>query len=225
MNKPYIVSHMMTSIDGRIDCGMTVKLLGVEEYYATLNELKLTATLSGRVTAQLEMANPGAFVAKNKEPLDVEKFSKKVNSEEYSIVVDTKGCLLWQEHSATPLIIITSEAVSKEYLAYLDEKNISWIACGKKGINLTRAMEILAEEFDVKRIGIVGGGTINASFLNEGLLDEISILLAPGIDGRKGMTAVFDGLPMETEPFSLKLKKVTPYENGAIWLQYQTKQA
>ena len=119
--------------------------------------------------------------------------------------------------------IITSEAVAKEYLAYLDERNISWIACGKERINLAKAMEILAEEFGVKRLGIVGGGTINAGFLNEGLLDEISILLAPGIDGRKGMTAVFDGLPMETEPISLKLKNVAQYDSGALWLQYQTR--
>ena len=27
MNKPYIICHMMTSVDGRIDCGMTAKLL------------------------------------------------------------------------------------------------------------------------------------------------------------------------------------------------------
>ena len=34
MNKPYIVCHMMTSVDGRIDCAMTEHLPGVQEYYA-----------------------------------------------------------------------------------------------------------------------------------------------------------------------------------------------
>lgn len=28
MNKPYIIVHMMTSVDGRIDCGMTAQLAG-----------------------------------------------------------------------------------------------------------------------------------------------------------------------------------------------------
>ena len=28
MNKPYIVCHMMTSVDGRIDCAMTEQLPG-----------------------------------------------------------------------------------------------------------------------------------------------------------------------------------------------------
>ncbi|MCJ8182707.1 hypothetical protein [Lactiplantibacillus pentosus] len=32
MNKPYIICHMMTSVDGRIDCNMTAQLRGVEDY-------------------------------------------------------------------------------------------------------------------------------------------------------------------------------------------------
>ena len=39
MNKPYIICHMMTSIDGRIDCAMTSQLKGVEAYYKTLDQL------------------------------------------------------------------------------------------------------------------------------------------------------------------------------------------
>lgn len=49
-----------------------------------------------------------------------------------------------------PYLIVTSEKVSKEYLNYLDGQNISWIACGKESVNLVRATEILAEEFDVR---------------------------------------------------------------------------
>lgn len=39
MKKPYIIRHMMTSVGGRIDCAMTERLPGVEEYYDTLDEL------------------------------------------------------------------------------------------------------------------------------------------------------------------------------------------
>lgn len=41
MNKPYIICHMMTSVDGRIDCAMTSQLPGVEDYYKTLDALNL----------------------------------------------------------------------------------------------------------------------------------------------------------------------------------------
>ena len=222
MKKPYIVCHMMTSLDGRIDCAMVGQLTGVEEYYATLGELNLPSTLSGRVTAQLEMALPGTFQAKNGVFIGQEGFSKKVDATGYEIVVDTKGTLLWEKETDTakPHLIITSEQVSKEYLDYLDELHISWIACGKDKIDLKRAAEILAEEFGVERLGIVGGPAINSAFLEAGLLDEVSILIGLGIDGRKGMPGVFDGFPMEKIPTPLKLKDVKTYGNGSVWLRY-----
>ena len=76
MNKPYIVCHMMTSVDGRIDCAMTEHLPGVQEYYDTLDALDAPTRISGRVTAELEMALPGKFEAKTAEALGKEAFSK-----------------------------------------------------------------------------------------------------------------------------------------------------
>ncbi len=67
MAKPYIICHMMTSLDGRIDCAMTSKLRGVNDYYTTLDEIDVPTTVSGRVTAELELAEPGKFEPKNTE--------------------------------------------------------------------------------------------------------------------------------------------------------------
>lgn len=200
MNKPYIVCHTMTSVDGRIDCAMTEHLPGVQEYYDTLDALDAPTRISGRVTAELEMALPGKFEAKTAEALGKEAFSKAADAEGYEIVVDTHGTLLWGESAddERPLLILTSEQVSKEYLAYLNGKHISWIACGKEHVDLKRACEILAA----------------------GLLDEVSILIGAGIDGRGGMQSVFDGLPMERGVTPLKLTSVQQYGSGAVWLRY-----
>lgn len=200
MNKPYIVCHMMTSVDGRIDCAMTEHLPGVQEYYDTLDALDAPTRISGRVTAELEMALPGKFEAKTAEALGKEAFSKATDAEGYEIVVDTHGTLLWGESAEDerPLLILTSEQVSKEYLAYLNGKHISWISCGKEHVDLKRACEILAAE----------------------LLDEVSILIGTGIDGRGGMQSVFDGLPMERGVTPLKLTSVQQYGSGAVWLRY-----
>ena len=64
MKKPYIICHMMTSVDGRIDCAMTEQLPGVQEYYDTLKKLHAPSRVSGRVTAQLEMALTGTLPVK-----------------------------------------------------------------------------------------------------------------------------------------------------------------
>lgn len=95
MNKPYILCHMMASVDGRIDCAMTEQLPGVQEYYATLDALEAPTRVSGRVTAELEMARPGAFQSEHHTPLGRTAFSKAAEAEGYEVVADTHGTLLW----------------------------------------------------------------------------------------------------------------------------------
>ena len=222
MKKPYIVCHMMTSLDGRIDCAMTEQLPGVDDYYQTLEALQAPTTVSGRVTAQLEMALPEEFRASDPTPVDKEAFSKKVDAPGYEVVAYTHGKLLWPDvgEPEKPLLILTSEQVPQEYLNYLDSRNISWIAVGRERIDLARAAEILAEEFGVERMAVVGGSAINTSFLDAGLLDEVSILMGTGIDGRGGMPAVFDGLPMSHPVIPLCLTDVQKFDSGAVWLRY-----
>lgn len=223
MKKPTIICHMMASLDGRIDCAMTAKCPGVDEYYETLSALAVPTTLSGRVTAELELTSAGIFTAKDPSPIGKTAFSKETDAPGYSVVVDTRGTLRWESEivDGKPLIVVTSEDASAEYLRYLDGKKISWIACGKKRIDLAKAAEILFTEFGVRRMGIVGGGSINAGFLDAGLLDEVSILYAPAIDGRGNQTALFDRLPADREPFLLKLKSVKSFANGSVWLRYE----
>lgn len=68
MTKPDIIVHMMTSIDGQIDCDMTAQLDGNSEYYSTLSVLETPTRVSGRVTAETEMAD-GDFTADDGEKL------------------------------------------------------------------------------------------------------------------------------------------------------------
>ena len=103
----------------------------------------------------------------------------------------------------------------------LDSKNISYVVCGKEKIDLKKAMEILHKEFKVKRLAVVGGPLINSAFLDEGLLDEISVLIGLGIDGRKGMQGVFDGFNMDHPVIkNLKFKEVKSFDDGAVWIRY-----
>ena len=222
MIRPHIICHMMISIDGRIDCEMTAKISGVKEYYDSLKALNVQATVSGRVTAQLELAQDGEFVSKKEEIFGRQGFSKKCDSDNYCVVVDTKGSLLWTHPKELnqPLIVITTMSVKKDYLDYLDSERISWIAVGEKQIDLVHACEILAREFGIERMAIVGGGHINTGFLREGLLDEVSLVVGPAIDGRAGMTALFDGLDAQKEPTPLKLETVNRY-NDVLHLLYK----
>ncbi|MEE1098864.1 MAG: 5-amino-6-(5-phosphoribosylamino)uracil reductase, partial [Alistipes sp.] len=48
--RPYIICHMIASVDGRIDCDMTEQIEGGNEYYEALESLACPSMLMGRVT-------------------------------------------------------------------------------------------------------------------------------------------------------------------------------
>lgn len=51
MKRPYIVCHMVASIDGRIDCSMVDKISG-DEYFDALAKLNCPTLLEGRATME-----------------------------------------------------------------------------------------------------------------------------------------------------------------------------
>lgn len=190
--RPYIICHMVASIDGRIDCAMVEKISG-DEYYSTLEELDCPSLLEGRVTMEHYNAAKEPFVP-----------------------------IITNNIEGVPLICIVSEKASEEYLETLRQQDISWIAVGKDGIDLAKAMEVLYERFGVKRLGLLGGGHINGGFLEAGLIDEVSLLLAPGIDGRTGETSLFDGISDKGRmPVQLRLEQVKKLKNDVLWIRYK----
>ena len=49
----------------------------MQEYYDTLDSLNAPTRVSGRVTAELELADPGVFHSETVTPFEREGFSKK----------------------------------------------------------------------------------------------------------------------------------------------------
>ena len=213
---------MMSLLDGRIDCDVTEKIETGDEYYDALNQLDCSSTLMGRVTMEMHYASAEPFETQNNQAIGEECFNVAIQTKGYIIAVDTTGKLKWphNQFDGMPLLVITSEDCPKEYLDTLTKQYISWIAVGKDSINLKRALEILRTEFGVERLSVTGGGNINAAFLKEGLLDEVSMMWCPGIDGRKGMTTAFDGLPQDFPPTKLKLMSVEKL-GETIWARYK----
>ena len=158
MNRPHIACHMMTSVDGRIDCAMTEHLPGVQEYYDTLDELGAPSRISGRVTAQLEMSLPGEFRAEKNEPFGSDGFSKAASDEGYEIVIDTNGTLLWEDDSSSrrPLLMVTSKNRFEKgkwvECAECDESRRSKAVCLTRRCNTMLQSEITGRRHGRRRI-------------------------------------------------------------------------
>lgn len=162
--------------------------------YTTLESLDCSSSAEGKVTTEHYHSLPGHYKAADNTPIGRETHYKAVGVGGYQICSDTNGTLLWDADQPKPLLIMLSENAPAEYLDYLRDRNISYIVAGRERIDLNRAMEILGAEFGVERLVVVGGGKINGGFLSAGLIDELSLLLAPGIDGRTSQPTLFDGI-------------------------------
>lgn len=219
--RPYIICHMMSSVDGRIDCAMTAEIDKTDAYYEVLDRLQFDAVLEGRVSRQMHYALPEPFIASDKTPLGAEKFHIARTADHYDIAVDTHGSLMWPAGASDDnLLVITDEQCPADYHKYLTDNGISWIACGRKGIDFNRAVEILHDRFGTRRLGVVGGGHINGAFLQAGLLDEVSLMIGGGIDGRAGMTAVFDGIAQKDYPPTLLTLNEVERMGNTVWIRY-----
>jgi riboflavin biosynthesis pyrimidine reductase len=89
------------------------------------------------------------------------------------------------------------------------------------------AMVKLYQLFDIKKIAICGGGLVNFSFLQAGMVDELSLLLAPVTDGSSGSAAVFskNSSDSDTIPVEFSLERVQKIEDNGLHLIYKAKNA
>src|SRR5574339_652025 len=136
--KPYVICHMLGSVDGRIK----QNIWGFKDHHKYFEEtaakIKADAWLVGRVTMQefsskkKPKASAKRVVISKKEDF-VGKFSKT-----YAVVIDPSGKCFWDTNmvSTEHVIEVLSEKVSAAYLAHLRAKNVSYIFGGKTELNL-----------------------------------------------------------------------------------------
>src|SRR3954447_22971549 len=217
---------MLSSVDGKIDGASLQGLTPAGEYEATGAQLNGDAWICGRTTMQQHFADPEPFVPTSPAPAGPQPVHVARHAKSYAVAVDTMGQLRWSsaDRDGDHLISVVSERVSTEYLALLRDTGISYVVAGESAVDLVQAVNLLGEHFGIRRLLLEGGGHINGAFLEAGLVDELSLLIAPGIDGRHDIPVVFDGIsPERGKAVPLRLKSVERREADILWLQYETK--
>lgn len=105
-------------------------------------------------------------------------------------------------------------------------RQISYVVSGDSSVGLTQAVKLLGEHFGIRTLLLEGSGHINGGFLEAGVVDEVSLLLLPGVDGRHDIPAVFDGVAdSKHTTVPLKLISVEQRESDAFWLRHEVPRA
>jgi len=99
---------------------------------------------------------------------------------------------------------------------------VSYIIAGDETLDHDLVLYKLKELFGMERIMIGGGGTLNWSFLQAGLVDEVSIVMGPFANGDFDMPGLFKVAdPYSTiEPITFSVKDVQVLEDDVVWLRY-----
>ena len=236
--RPRVICHMLASVDGRIVTDDWPLSPEARRHYELVHaSYEADGWICGRVTMEpfakrvrsdaevaREHPSPSLRSGSGQAPGGAprEDFLAPGAYDSFAFAVDPGGRLAWESNDidGDHVVAILSERVSDDYLAFLRDRGVSYLLAGTRDIDLPLALEKIGERFDVRTLMLEGGGRINGAMLRAGLIDEVSLLVAPVADGRTGTPALFDIEDQEATPLRLTLAGVAERPNGGLWLRY-----
>jgi riboflavin biosynthesis pyrimidine reductase len=228
--RPRVICHMMSSVDGRIvPGGWPLSADARRQYELVHASYDADGWICGRVTMEpfAKRVRSDAEVAREHVPERRawrEDFIADGSHDSFAFAIDASGRLAWESSDieGDHVVAILSERVSEEYLDFLRERGVSYLLAGAREIDLRSALEKIGEQFGVRTLMLEGGGRINGGMLRAGLIDEVSVLVAPVVDARIGTPALFDvDESDEVAPQRLVLEQVEQRADDMLWLRYR----
>lgn len=232
--RPKIICHMIGSVDGRLLSDRWTPLPEGAQPNTILkvyDEAAQRLNAQGWIVGRKTMADivSGTVRSHNAIATPRARNTHIGNREDRAIAVavDPAGKLHYgTDHVGSDhLVAILGEQVSDGYLAELRDDGVSYLFAGADGQDLHAAMGTLGDEFGIETVLLEGGGTINGAFLKADLIDEISVLVYPGIDGLAGVPSIFEyhGTSVDELPAAgrtLRLLSVETLAADIVWMRY-----
>lgn len=201
MNRPYVICHMLQSIDGKIAGGFfrEKQTLELAKIYSDISkDYNGDAIIYGTTTAQEMFSSSKTVPVLNQKPIQKIDYIYKNDKNKWIVVIDPQGQISFDQSvyqnprlKDKNLIVILTENISSQYLETLKSLNISYLFTGKDEIDLRLALEKLYDLFSIKKLLLQGGGITNTYFIKEDLIDELSLVVSPVVSGEEKQPNIF----------------------------------
>ena len=212
-SRPFILLSAAITLDGKL--GIKNKKTKLSSKNDKIRVHKMRASVDAIIIGKntIECDNPVLTVryVKGKNPI--------------RIILDSLGTIksnsrILQTCKDVPTIIVVSESVSQKNLKRLRNLPLQVLICGKRTINVSKLLNILFKKV-IKKILLEGGGTLNWSFIQKNLIDQVVIAITPYILGGKDYVNLVNGIGFKNleSAKKLKLKKVLR-NNSELVLYY-----
>ena len=214
---PKIILHNSLSLDG----SLTGFEPNMELHYRIAGMFKPEVHLIGSntITAGIELYGTGV-PPENPSDFQKPKRNKKLPT---WVIIDSKGKLQGLLHTCRQfeqvrdVILLVSQTTPKRYLQYLDERQYEYHIVGKNSVDLPEALALLAKTYQVKTIVTDTGRILGNLLLNQGLVDEISLLVHPVIVGKTAYP-MFSDISKNLDGTLMKCEQL---EKHFIWILYK----
>lgn len=229
-NRPYIICHMTTSLDGKVtgkflntpECEKTVDL-----YYQLNRDYKADAYACGRVT--MEGSFTGGWYP------DLSEYEPAYSPMDYlvddmgsffAVAFDSHGVLGWKSNTiidedpgygGAQIIEVLTHQVDARYLTYLQSMDIPYFFAGDTELDIEEALFKLKAYFGINKLLLEGGSILNGAFQRAGVIDELSLVVAPIVADAEDKPLFMDST---LEHYQLE---DVQYRNGSLWLNYKVK--
>lgn len=224
--KTKIICHMAVSIDGKIilDNWTPEDAVPLGLFESLYDEIEADAWLIGRVSAEFYASKTPLIVKTDKKHPRTSWFATSLNARCRCIVLDPNGKLSWDTPTAdgSSIIVVLTESVSDACLEALRISGVSYIFGGRDEIDLKRMLKILSDEAGINTILLQGGAITNGSFLEQGLIDEISMVISPVLDGSAKTPGILSVNKVGLHHIEcISLEGISKLEGESVWLRYK----
>lgn len=119
------------------------------------------------------------------------------------------------------VVIFTTWQSSKSQLETLRARGVEVFILGENRVDLSAALQTLYD-LGIRSLMVEGGGTLNFELLRLGLVDELTMYLAPMIFGGESAPSAAAGPGVvRGEAIPLKLVDVEVHEDGGVLIRYK----
>jgi diaminohydroxyphosphoribosylaminopyrimidine deaminase/5-amino-6-(5-phosphoribosylamino)uracil reductase len=205
---PFVALKWAMGLDGKI-----ATRTGDSKWISGKNSRKFVHRLRGKFDAVL--IGKGTLLRDNPQ-LTTHGLGVK---EPKKIIIDENGeiplnCNLFKLNAGS-IILATTNKINQEKAMTLEQKSVEIIVCkrDKNGVNLKELMIELANR-EITSVLVEGGGTINASFIENGLADKLIIFMSPILIGGKDAISPLEGKGVEKVAKAVALKNCSTQKIG-----------
>lgn len=119
------------------------------------------------------------------------------------------------------IVIFTARRTSKRHIALLTSRGVDVYVDEGQQVDLEKALATL-KDLGIERLMVEGGSRLNFELIRLGLVDEVSVYIAPMIFGGETAPTLAAGPGLErSAAILLKLSEVEHWEDGGVLLKYQ----